>query len=153
VIIRGFLLISLLVTLACVAFLGFRGKKSADPPFEMFPDMVRQPKIRAQSVSNFFADHRGSRLPIEGTVPIGYEPPQAKTIATPAPAVPAAQSHERLAFSAGTQDQVDAMAGESLSHGWTELFPDKYPHAGGPGHYAAYLVNADGYEVELIAAA
>jgi len=102
VIIRGFLLISLLVTLACVAFLGFRGKKSADPPFEMFPDMVRQPKIRAQSVSNFFADHRGSRLPIEGTVPIGYEPPQAKTIATPAPAVPAAQSHERLAFSAGT---------------------------------------------------
>ncbi|MGY3319996.1 hypothetical protein ACVWYS_000651 [Arthrobacter sp. TE12231] len=35
---------------------------------------------------------------------------------------------------------------------WTELFPDKYPHAGGPGHFAAYLVNTDGYEVELIAA-
>jgi hypothetical protein len=24
-------------------------------------------------------------------------------------------------------------------------------HAGGPGHYAAYLSNADGYEVELVA--
>ena len=68
-------------------------------------------------------------------------------------------AHERtapglnhLAFSAGTRADVDAMAGESLSHGWAELFPDKYPHAGGPGHFAAYLVNADGYEVELIAA-
>lgn len=57
-----------------------------------------------------------------------------------------------LAFSAGTRADVDAMAGESVSHGWAELFPDKYPHAGGPGHFAAYLVNADGYEVELIAA-
>jgi hypothetical protein len=47
---------------------------------------------------------------------------------------------------------MDAIAAEGLSHGWTELFPDKYPHAGGPAHFAAYLVNADGYEVELIAA-
>ena len=47
---------------------------------------------------------------------------------------------------------VDAIAAEGLSRGWTELFPDKYPHAGGPAHFAAYLVNADGYEVELIAA-
>ncbi|WP_356815667.1 glyoxalase [Arthrobacter sp. Bi26] len=57
-----------------------------------------------------------------------------------------------LAFSAGTREHVDAMAGESHSHGWAELFPEKYPHAGGPGHFAAYLVNTDGYEVELIAA-
>ncbi|GAA2127739.1 hypothetical protein GCM10009825_06220 [Arthrobacter humicola] len=57
-----------------------------------------------------------------------------------------------LAFSAGTREQVDAMAAEGLNLGWTELFPDKYPHAGGPGHFAAYLVNTDGYEVELIAA-
>jgi catechol 2,3-dioxygenase-like lactoylglutathione lyase family enzyme len=56
-----------------------------------------------------------------------------------------------LAFSAGTREHVDAVAGESLSHGWAELFPEKYPHAGGPGHFAAYLVNSDGYEVELVA--
>ncbi|WP_341867113.1 hypothetical protein [Arthrobacter oryzae] len=47
---------------------------------------------------------------------------------------------------------MDALSRESVSHGWSELFPQKYPHAGGPGHFAAYLVNTDGYEVELIAA-
>ncbi|AXJ08363.1 VOC family protein [Arthrobacter sp. PM3] len=56
-----------------------------------------------------------------------------------------------LAFSAGTPEQVDALAAESLNHGWRALFPEKYPHAGGPGHFAAYLENSDGYEVELIA--
>ena len=96
---RGFFLISFLVFIASLAFLGFRGKKSADPPFELFPDMVRQPKIRAQSPSDFFSDHRGSRMPIEGTVPIGYEPPQAQTIGTPAPP---AQPRQHLAFSEGT---------------------------------------------------
>ncbi len=98
---RGFILISLLLTIVCVAFLGFRGKKSTEPPFELFPDMVRQMKVRAQSPSDFFADGRGSRLPIEGTIPIGYQPPQANTIATPAPGVPPAQPPEQLAFSEG----------------------------------------------------
>jgi catechol 2,3-dioxygenase-like lactoylglutathione lyase family enzyme len=57
-----------------------------------------------------------------------------------------------LAFTAGTREQVDATARESSDHGWAELFPESYPHAGGPGHFAAYLVNSDRYEVELIAA-
>jgi mono/diheme cytochrome c family protein len=99
---RGFILISLLLTIAAVAFLGFRGKRSGDPPFELFPDMVRQMKVRAQSPLGFFADGRGSRMPIEGTVPIGYEPPRAESIATPAPGVAASQSREHLAFSEGT---------------------------------------------------
>jgi hypothetical protein len=34
---------------------------------------------------------------------------------------------------------------------WTLLFPEAHPHAGGPDHYAAYLVNTDGFEVELVA--
>jgi hypothetical protein len=33
------------------------------------------------------------------------------------------------------------------------LFGEAYPHAGGPEHYAAYLANSDGYEVELVATA
>jgi hypothetical protein len=33
------------------------------------------------------------------------------------------------------------------------MFPDRHPHAGGPEHYAAYLENADGYEVELVSLA
>lgn len=76
---RGFLLISLLLTIAAVAVLGFRGEKTTNEPWEIFPDMVRQMKVRAQSPLNFFADGRGPRMPINGTVPIGYEMPKTET--------------------------------------------------------------------------
>ena len=56
-----------------------------------------------------------------------------------------------LAFKAGNRQRVDALARESSHHGWSQLFPDKYPHAGGPDHYAAYLANSDGFEIELVA--
>nr|WP_217500549.1 VOC family protein [Arthrobacter sp. C9C5] len=56
-----------------------------------------------------------------------------------------------LAFRAGPPEHVDTLAADAPDHGWTELFPEKYPHAGGPGHYAAYLVNSDGFEIELVA--
>lgn len=56
-----------------------------------------------------------------------------------------------LAFHAGTEAQVDALAQEAAANGWDSLFEDKYPHAGGPGHYAAYIANSHGFEVELIA--
>ncbi|MEV6025451.1 VOC family protein [Streptomyces sp. NPDC052036] len=56
-----------------------------------------------------------------------------------------------LAFHAGTRENVDALAGEAPRHGWNPLFAERYPHAGGPQHYAAYLVNTDGFEVELVA--
>jgi hypothetical protein len=56
-----------------------------------------------------------------------------------------------LAFHAGDRSSVDALATAGPAHGWTLLFPDRHPHAGGPGHYAAYLTNTDGYEVELVA--
>ena len=72
---RGFLFISLLITIAAVAVLGFRGEKHTGEPWEIFPDMVRQMKVRAQAPLNFFADGRGPRMPINGTVPIGYEMP------------------------------------------------------------------------------
>ena len=51
----------------------------------------------------------------------------------------------------GRGQQVDALAADAVGHGWRELFPEKYPHAGGPDHFAAYLVNSDGFEAELIA--
>ncbi|ALV47897.1 glyoxalase (plasmid) [Arthrobacter alpinus] len=56
-----------------------------------------------------------------------------------------------LAFHAGSTQQVDALLKDSRLHGWRPLFAEKYPNAGGPDHYAAYLVNSDGFEVELIA--
>src|SRR6267143_7228646 len=81
--IRGFLFIFVLTGLAMVAFLGFRGQKSTGSPMEVFPDMVRQMKVRAQAPLGFFADGRGSRQPVAGTVPIGYEMPKANSKASP----------------------------------------------------------------------
>ncbi|WP_263639389.1 VOC family protein [Klenkia terrae] len=37
------------------------------------------------------------------------------------------------------------------SHGWRLFFGDRHPFAGGPDHRAAYLEDADGFEVELVA--
>jgi catechol 2,3-dioxygenase-like lactoylglutathione lyase family enzyme len=56
-----------------------------------------------------------------------------------------------LAFHAGGPGTVDRLVDEAPGHGWTLLFPDRHPHAGGDGHYAAYLEDADGFEVELVA--
>src|SRR5437667_245800 len=80
-----------------LAVLGFRGEKTTNEPWEIFPDMVRQMKVRAQSPLNFFADGRGPRMPINGTVPIGYEMPKAQTNAPAA----AAEAMPR-GFSVGT---------------------------------------------------
>ncbi|HEY3907872.1 MAG TPA: VOC family protein [Streptosporangiaceae bacterium] len=69
-----------------------------------------------------------------------------------------ANTHDRLrpglnhlAFHAGDQDRVDAIVAKAPSAKRELLFGDRHPHAGGPEHYAAYLANSDGYEVELIA--
>jgi mono/diheme cytochrome c family protein len=99
---RGFLLIFLLSGIALVAVFGFRGQKSTGSPLEIFPDMVRQQKVRAQAPLNFFADGRGPRAPVAGTMPIGYEMPKPQTIATPAIAVAMPEVHARLGFSVGT---------------------------------------------------
>ncbi len=99
---RGFFLISLLFTIALVAVFGFRGQKSTGAPLEVFPDMVRQMKVRAQAPLNFFSDDRGSRLPVPGTVPIGYEMPKTETIAAPVAAVEVPQMRSRVEFSVGT---------------------------------------------------
>lgn len=56
-----------------------------------------------------------------------------------------------LAFFAGSRSDVDTMTEAAASHGWNLLFSDEHPHAGGPDHYASYLENRDGFEVELVA--
>ena len=81
---RAFFLVFALVVIAWVAVFGFRGQKSSQPEIEIFPDMVRQPKVRAQAEIDFFADQRGPRLPVEGTVPLGFAMPafnrEARTV-------------------------------------------------------------------------
>lgn len=69
-----------------------------------------------------------------------------------------ASEHERtrpglnhLAFHAGNRDGVDTLAATAPAHGWTLMFNTTHPYAGGPEHYAAYLSDTDGYQVELVA--
>jgi catechol 2,3-dioxygenase-like lactoylglutathione lyase family enzyme len=56
-----------------------------------------------------------------------------------------------LAFHVVSRLRVDELAGVGPEHGWRLMFADEHPHAGGPDHYAAYMEDADGYEVELVA--
>jgi mono/diheme cytochrome c family protein len=62
--------------------------------------MVRQMKVRAQAPLGFFADNRGSRVPVSGTVPIGYEMPKADQAADTDPSGQTAM-HPQLGFSNG----------------------------------------------------
>ncbi|MFF8410870.1 VOC family protein [Streptomyces omiyaensis] len=56
-----------------------------------------------------------------------------------------------LAFHVEGRDRVDALTAEATRHGWHLMFADRHPYAGGEQHYAAYLENDDGFEVELVA--
>jgi catechol 2,3-dioxygenase-like lactoylglutathione lyase family enzyme len=56
-----------------------------------------------------------------------------------------------LAFHIETRELLDELTREAQLHGWKLMFADQHPFAGGPQHYAAYLENSDGYEVELVA--
>jgi len=58
-----------------------------------------------------------------------------------------------LALHAGDRAALDKLVEEAAGHGWSLLFADKHPYAGGEKHYAAYLEDRDGFEVELVAAA
>jgi hypothetical protein len=56
-----------------------------------------------------------------------------------------------LAFHAGTPEEVESVVAEAGAHGWSLMFADRHPYAGGPGHHAAYLESGEGFEVELVA--
>jgi hypothetical protein len=66
---RYFLLLFLLTCFAVVAICGFRGSRTRRPSIELFPDMVRQNKVRPETPSAFFPDEMASRLEPAGTVP------------------------------------------------------------------------------------
>ncbi len=56
-----------------------------------------------------------------------------------------------LAFRAGTRADVDRLAQAAQAVGFTLLFAEQHPFAGGRNHYAAYLEAPNGFEVELVA--
>ena len=64
--------------------------------------------------------------------------------------------HDRLApglnhvaFAAPGRAEVDRLTAAAPAYGWSLLFADRHPHAGGPGPYAAYMQDEWGYEVEI----
>lgn len=57
-----------------------------------------------------------------------------------------------LAFHVGGREEIERLVRESSSHGWSLMFADKHPYAGGPDYYAGYLEDTQGFEVELVAA-
>lgn len=55
-----------------------------------------------------------------------------------------------LALSVPTAE-FNQVTEDALKHGFTLLFADRHPFAGGSEHRAAYLEDAAGFEVELVA--
>jgi mono/diheme cytochrome c family protein len=61
---------SVLVAVVAVgALAGCRGGSAEDPPIVLIRNMYNQAKYTAQHESDYFADKRTMRLPVEGTVP------------------------------------------------------------------------------------
>lgn len=56
-----------------------------------------------------------------------------------------------LAFHVASRSEVDRLVEDAGAHGWRLMFPEDHPYAGGSGHYAAYLEDDNGFEVELVA--
>ena len=86
-------------------------------------------------------------------------PDGSYVVAEQSPAMSAGE-HDRLrpgmnhlALNAAGRAEVDAIVAEAGRHGWTLMFADRHPYAGGPQHYAAFLHNTDGYELEIVAPA
>lgn len=66
--ILSIVLIGAALGVAAFGMLGLPGKISRKPPFELFPDMDRQAKLRPQEPNHFFANGVSSQLPPTGTV-------------------------------------------------------------------------------------
>lgn len=95
-----------------------------------------------------FQDWPGGRSWLAGSAYIVVEQSPART----------ASRHDRcrpglnhLAFHVASPQEVEELTAEALLHGWQLMFSEQHPHAGGLQHYAAYLENYDGFEVELVA--
>lgn len=106
---KYFFLSYLFVGAIIVSAFGFRGSKSELPPLEIIPDMDQQAKVKYQATSDFFADGRGARLPVKGTLPMGFE----------IPAEPAANGSKpaRFAFTNGLSYYETGKVGDFYGDG------------------------------------
>ena len=72
---RWFLLVFVLVAVLIAGLFGMRGEQFKSRPTHVFPDMDDQYKLKFQRQTDFFADGRVQRVPVAGTVPMGYAIP------------------------------------------------------------------------------
>lgn len=56
-----------------------------------------------------------------------------------------------LALRAHDRAALDMLRASAAGQGWSEMFAEAYPHAGGSDHTALFLENAEGFEVEIVA--
>jgi catechol-2,3-dioxygenase len=56
-----------------------------------------------------------------------------------------------LALHVRSRHDVDVLWTSAPDHGWSQLYADRHPWAGGPHHYAAFLENGERFKVELVA--
>ena len=101
----------------------------------------------------------GFSLTQEWTQGMSWEASGAYLTLTTSPNLSATEHDRRrpgvnhLAFKGGSRDTVNALVAAALSHGWLALYEERYPHAGGPDHYAGWLENNAGFKVEVVAEA
>lgn len=69
---RIFFTIIITGAVTVLSVFGLRGTTSSERPIQLVPDMKTQPKQIAQHQFGLFADGRGDRLPVKGTLPVGY---------------------------------------------------------------------------------
>lgn len=112
---RYFFLGFAFLVLVILAMAGFRGQKSGRPPIEIFPDMDRQPKVKAQTTSSFYADGRAARPPVAGTVPMGYAMPLHKPV--DGSEGKGDSPYDRILFSEGTDYLATGKMGENWGTG------------------------------------
>jgi mono/diheme cytochrome c family protein len=71
--VKYFFLAYAIVIVLFVGLMPIRGAKRPDTPLRLFPDMDDQDKVMGQAADHFFADGAGSRLPVTGTHPVGFQ--------------------------------------------------------------------------------
>jgi catechol-2,3-dioxygenase len=99
---------------------------------------------------------------------LGYEPYQdwpdgrswrkgATYLVVEASPARTAESHDRhrpglnhLAFHLRDSAELTRLVAQAPAHGWSLMFEDRHPYAGGDQHEAGYLEDEDGFEVELV---
>ncbi len=111
---RWFFLILAIASISLALALGPRGDKFSTPPFMLFNDMDNQFKLKPQKPSEFFENGQGARVPVAGTVPMGFSLPGEGGV-----------THNRLDFSRGSDYFNTGLYGDFYGKGFpTELVVD-----------------------------